>query len=123
MLDTLPSAIQRTFDVENLVRFAEDKAIVTEIATTKHSSIAVWGVRPNQQVQAHTHPDGQDTWIMVRGELTYYLGNGEKKIISAGQIDIAEPSQVHGAINEGLEDAVFISIYSAPTLKVVAASP
>jgi quercetin dioxygenase-like cupin family protein len=123
MLDTLPSAIERTFDVENLVRFSEDKAIVTEIAITKYSSIAVWGVRPKQQVQAHTHPDGQDTWIMVRGELTYYLGNGEKKIISAGQIDIAEPFQVHGAINEGSEDAVFISIYSAPTLKVVAASP
>ncbi|WP_017654186.1 cupin domain-containing protein [Fortiea contorta] len=123
MTDILSSSSQRTFDVEKLVRFSPEKAIVTEIAITKYSSIAVWGVRPGQQVPAHTHPDGQDTWIMVRGELTYYLGDGHKKIISAGQVDIAEPSQVHGAINEGLEDAVFVSIYSAPTLNVVPASP
>ena len=123
MIDTLPSSTQRTFDVEKLVCFSEEKAIVTEIVITNHSSIAVWGVRPGQQVPAHTHPDGQDTWIMIKGELTYYLGNGQKKIISAGQIDVAEPSQVHGAINEGSEDAVFLSIYSAPSLQVVSASP
>lgn len=114
---------QRTYDAESLVRFSNEKAIVTEIAITPHSSIAVWGVRPGQQVPAHTHPDGQDTWIMVRGELTYYLGDGQKKVISAGQIDVAEPLQVHGAINEGTEDAVFLSIYSAPTLKVIPATP
>lgn len=123
MADILTLSNQRTFDVETLVRFSNEKAIVTEIAITEHASIAVWGVRPGQKVFAHTHPDGQDTWIMIRGELTYYMGNGQKKIISTGQIDIAEPFQVHGAINEGLEDAVFLSIYSAPSLKVISASP
>lgn len=123
MIDTLSAPTQRTFDVEQWVRFSPEKATVTEIVITKHSSIAVWGVHPGQEVPAHTHPDGQDTWIMVRGELTYYLGDGQKKIISTGQIDVAEPSQVHGAVNEGSEDAVFLSIYSAPSLKVVSASP
>lgn len=123
MVDVLTLSNPRTFDVETLVRFSNEKAIVTEIAITDHSSIAVWGVRPGQQVPAHIHPDGQDTWIMVKGELTYYLGDGQKQIISAGQIDIAEPLQVHGAINEGLEDAVFLSIYSAPSLEVVSAFP
>lgn len=120
----IPSSTdQRTFDVETLVRFSDEEAIVTEIAITDHSSIAVWGVRPGQQVPAHIHPDGQDTWIMVRGELTYYLGDGEKKVIAAGQIDVAEPLQVHGAVNEGLDDAVFLSIYSAPSLGVVYTDP
>jgi quercetin dioxygenase-like cupin family protein len=122
MNDTL-SSTDRIFDVEKLVRFSKEKAIVTEISITKYSGIAVWGVHPGQEVPAHTHPDGQDTWIIIRGELTYYLGNGEKKIISSGQIDIAEPLQVHGAINEGSEDVVFLSIYSAPSLKVIPASP
>jgi quercetin dioxygenase-like cupin family protein len=122
MTYTLPAS-ERTFDVEKLVRFSDENAIVTEIVITDRSSIAVWGVHPGQQVQAHTHPDGQDTWIVIRGELTYYLGNGQKKIISAGQIDVAEPFQVHGAINEGTEDAVFLSIYSAPSLQVNAATP
>ena len=119
----IPTSDQRTFDIERSVRFSSEKAIVTEIIVTPHSSIAVWGVRPGQEVPAHTHPDGQDTWIMIRGELTYYLGNGEGKTIRTGQIDIAEQNQVHGAVNESKEDAVFLSIYSAPELGWEAAAP
>ena len=107
---------QRTLDPETLVQFSDAKATVTEIAITEHSSIAVWGVRPGQEVPAHIHPDGQDTWIMVRGALTYYLGNGERRTIRAGQIDVADHHQVHGAVNESGADAVFVSIYSAPKL-------
>jgi quercetin dioxygenase-like cupin family protein len=123
MIEILSRPNQRTFDVRTLVRFSPDRATVTEIAITDHSSIAVWGVHPGQEVPAHIHPDGQDTWIVIEGELTYYLGDGEKKVIAAGQIDVAEPLQVHGAINEGLEDAIFLSIYSAPSLAVIAAAP
>jgi quercetin dioxygenase-like cupin family protein len=120
---TLSASTQRTFDVEQWVRFSEEKACVTEIAITEQSSIAVWGVHPGQQVPAHTHPDGQDTWIVLRGEMTYYLGDGQRQTIAPGHVDIAEAFQVHGAINEGSEDAVFLSIYSAPSLQVVSASP
>lgn len=106
----------RTLDPIALVKFSDSSATVTEMAITEHSSIAVWGVRPGQEVPAHIHPDGQDTWMMIRGELTYYLGNGERRTIRAGQIDIADHHQVHGAVNESGEDAVFVSIYSAPKL-------
>ncbi|RHX85743.1 cupin domain-containing protein [Leptospira stimsonii] len=112
---------QRIFDAEQLVRFSDEKATVTEVAVTSLSSIAVWGVRPGQEVPAHTHPDGQDTWIVLRGSLTYFLGGGQSRTISAGQIDIAVPNQIHGAKNLGNVDAVFLSIYSAPTLSVVPA--
>jgi len=117
------SLAQRTFNAEEWVRFTDDKATVTEISVTARASVAVWGVKPGQQVQPHFHPDGQDTWVMIRGTLTYYLGNGQKKTISAGDIDIAEETQVHGAINEGVEDVIFLSIYSAPSLKVIKAAP
>ena len=60
---------------------------------------------------------------MLRGALTYYLGNGERKAIHAGQVDIADHHQVHGAVNEGNEDAVFLSIYSAPKLGWEKATP
>lgn len=108
--------MQRTFDPADLVKFSDTKATVTEIAITEHSSIAVWGVRPGQEVPAHIHPDGQDTWVMIRGELTYWLGGGQRKTIRAGQIDVADHHQVHGAVNESAEDAIFVSIYSAPKL-------
>lgn len=106
----------RTFNAEALVRFSDTKATVTELCLTEHGSVAVWGVRPGQEVPAHTHPDGQDTWVMVRGALTYYLGHGDTRKIRAGDVDIADRDQVHGASNDGAEDAVFLSIYSAPKL-------
>ena len=114
---------QRTFDPEKHVQFSDAKATVTEIVITEHSSIAVWGVRPGQEVPAHLHPDGQDTWVMLRGALTYYLGNGERRTIRAGELDVAEHHEVHGAINEGTEDAVFLSIYSAPKIGYEKANP
>ncbi|MEW6304770.1 MAG: cupin domain-containing protein [Verrucomicrobiota bacterium] len=107
---------QRTFDATSLVQFSNAKATVREIVKTEFSSIAVWGVRPGQEVPAHTHPRGQDTWVMLRGELTYYLGNGQRAKIRAGEVDVADRDQVHGAVNEGADDAVFLSIYNAPEI-------
>jgi quercetin dioxygenase-like cupin family protein len=83
---------QRALDPEAFVRFSDEKATVTKISITEHSSIAVWGVRPGQEVPAHIHPDGQDTWVMLRGALSYYLGDGQRATIRAGQVDVAEPS-------------------------------
>jgi len=114
---------QRTFDPASFVQFSDSKATVTEIVITEHSSIAVWGVRPEQEVPAHLHPDGQDTWVMLRGELTYNLGNGERKTIRTGELDVAGHHEVHGAINESAEDAVFLSIYSAPKIGYEKATP
>ncbi len=116
----------RTFDVRQLVQFSspsDEKVMVVELAVTEAQSIAVWGVRPGQKVPTHIHPDGQDTWIMIKGELTYYMGNGQRRSIASGNIDVAEHHQIHGALNEGSEDAIFVSIYSAPSLKAEPASP
>lgn len=103
---------KRVYSVEDVVRFSIDKATVTRVAATEHSIIFVWGVKPRQAVEAHVHPGGQDTWIILKGELTYYLGNGKTDKIKAGQIDVAPKNYVHGCFNEGKEDAIFISIYS-----------
>jgi len=113
----------RTFSAEQLVRFSAAKATVTELSITDFTSIGVWGVRQGQEVPAHTHPDGQDTWVMVRGELTYYLGGGQRRTIRAGDVDIADKNQVHGARNESNTDAIFLSIYSAPKLGWEKAEP
>ncbi len=104
--------LDRIFTVKDIVKFSHEKAKVTQVAANEHSIIFVWGVKPGQEVEAHIHPKGQDTWIMLQGELTYYLGNGQSKKITAGQIDVAPKNMVHGCINEGKEDAIFISIYS-----------
>ena len=107
---------ERIFSLESYVRFSDESAPVTEIIQTENSSIAIWGVKPGQIVQAHLHPDGQDTWVMLRGPLTYYLGNGESQSLNTGEIAIADQHQIHGGVNNSNEDAVFVSIYSAPQI-------
>lgn len=109
---SLYSLSDRIFDLRNLVKFSDEKAKVIQITATGNTIIFVWGVKPGQEVEAHTHPGGQDTWIMMQGELTYYLGNGKTKSIHTGQIDVASKNDIHGCINEGKEDAIFVSIYS-----------
>jgi quercetin dioxygenase-like cupin family protein len=103
---------ERIFDVRNLVRFSDEKAKVLQVTTTDNTIIFLLGLKSGQEVEAHTHPGGQDTWIMMQGELTYYLGNGKTKRIHTGQIDVASKNEIHGCINEGNEDAIFVSIYS-----------
>jgi quercetin dioxygenase-like cupin family protein len=44
-------------------------------------------------------------------------------VIRAGEIDVANPNEVHGAINESSGDAVFLSIYNAPKLGWQKATP
>jgi quercetin dioxygenase-like cupin family protein len=111
----------RTFDAIKLAQFSDandEKGKVIEISVTDRQSVAIWAVRPGQRVPAHIHPDGQDTWILLKGELTYFLGNGHKRTISEGSVAVAQSLEIHGAINEGQTDVIFISIYSAPSLKV-----
>ncbi|MEB3192115.1 MAG: cupin domain-containing protein [Snowella sp.] len=107
---------QRIFNLEQIARFSEQAAVATPVIETHNSSIAVWGVQPQQIVQPHSHPGGQDTWVMVKGTLTYYLGNHQSQILHQGEVAIAEKDQVHGAINHSQENAIFISIYSAPKI-------
>ena len=60
---------------------------------------------------------------MLRGELTYYLGGSARRTIRAGDVDVADQDPVHGALNTGHEEAVFLSIYSAPKLDWQRAEP
>ncbi len=104
--------LERVFSIKDTVKFSDEKARVTQVASSEHAIIFLWGVKPGQEVEAHTHPKGQDTWIVIQGELTYYLGDGQTKTIAAGQIDVAPKDNVHGCVNEGKEDAIFVSVYS-----------
>ena len=86
----------RIFALEAHVRFSEEAATVTEIIQTENSSIAIWGVKPGQIVKAHSHPNGQDTWVVLRGTLTYYLGNNQSQSLNTGEVAIAEKTRFMG---------------------------
>ena len=61
--------------------------------------------------------------VYVARYIDLLLGNGQRRALSIGEFAIADQGQVHGAINEGTEDSIFVSIYSAPQIGYTKVSP
>lgn len=106
----------RIFTSTEVVEFSNEKAEGEKVTETSDSAVFVWGIKPGQEIPPHIHPNGQDTWVMIQGRLTYYLGDGETKQIKAGQVDIAPKETIHGAVNEGDDNAIVVSIHSGPDI-------
>lgn len=103
----------RIFPVAEYVRPSENEPIRSVVLETAESVIVVWHVRPGQEVAAHIHPHGQDTWTVLSGTAEYFQGNGVVCNLKAGEIAAAKPGQVHGAKNVGLEPFVFVSVVAS----------
>jgi quercetin dioxygenase-like cupin family protein len=86
------------------------RSVVTE---SQDAVVVAWYINPGQEISAHVHPDGQDTWTILAGKGLYFLDQaGATKQIVAGDIVIAHPECVHGVFNNGDEPLVFISVVS-----------
>ncbi|MBE0088786.1 cupin domain-containing protein, partial [Escherichia coli] len=72
------------------------------VLETLVSIIVVWHVHPGQEIAAHIHPHGQDTWTVLSGMADYFQGNGIVRALREGEIAVARPGQVHGARNTAL---------------------
>lgn len=103
-------AASRIFPVAEFIRLSDDKPVKSVVLATEESTVAVWHVSPGQEIAAHIHPNGQDTWTVISGAAEYYQGGGVVGRLKAGEIAIAKAGQVHGAINRGDEPFVFVSI-------------
>ncbi|MCU0942060.1 MAG: cupin domain-containing protein [Hydrogenophaga sp.] len=85
------------------------------MAESSLSTVVAWHVEPGQAISGHRHPAGQDTWIVLSGEAVYFTdaeGTGHR--IRAGDVAIAEPGAVHGALNVGSEPFRFVSVVAPP---------
>ncbi|ARJ65131.1 cupin [Magnetospirillum sp. ME-1] len=80
------------------------------VAQSEQTALVVWHLLPGQEIAAHRHPHGQDTWVVISGEAEYLLGGGETRMIKAGDLAIAAPGQTHGARNRGAVPFVFASV-------------
>lgn len=103
----------RTFPVADYIRTSEGDPIRSVVLETPDSVIVVWHVRPGQEIPAHIHPHGQDTWTVLSGAAEYFQGNGVVCGLKAREIAVAKPGQVHGARNTGEEDFVFVSVVAS----------
>jgi quercetin dioxygenase-like cupin family protein len=86
------------------------RSVVTE---SSDAVIVAWYIQPGQEIPAHIHPQGQDTWTILSGSGEYYLDRlGNRQLIEMGDVVVAPAGSVHGVFNSGDEALVFISVVS-----------
>lgn len=89
------------------------RSVITE---SPDATVVAWYIQPGQEIPAHIHPHGQDTWTILSGTGEYYLDrSGVTKSIVVGDIVIAPMGCVHGVFNHSDEAFVFISVVSPAT--------
>ena len=103
----------RIFSVAEYVQPSEGEPIRSVVLETRDSIIVVWHVHPGQEIAAHIHPHGQDTWTVLSGMADYFQGNGIVRALREGEIAVARPGQVDGARNTGTEPFVFVSVVAS----------
>jgi len=103
-------ADQRIFILQDYLQPSADDPIRSLVLQTEHAAIVAWHVAPGQEIAAHIHPGGQDTWTVVSGEADYYLGGRQSVKLKPGDIAVAKVGEVHGALNTGSEPFVFVSV-------------
>jgi quercetin dioxygenase-like cupin family protein len=94
----------------------EGEPIRSVITESPDAVVVAWYIQPQQEILAHRHPHGQDTWTILSGQGEYYLDRtGTTTSIEMGDIVIAPKGAVHGVINRGNEPLIFISVVSPAT--------
>ena len=59
------TAALRIFSVSDFVRPSDGEPVRSVVLETEESVIVVWYVCPGQEIAAHVHPSGQDTWTVL----------------------------------------------------------
>ena len=102
---------QRYFKVADFLQPADGEPIRSVITESVDAAVIGWCVKPGQRISAHVHPDGQDTWTILSGCGRYCVSaHGESIALAEGDVVIAHRGEVHGVLNTGQEDLVFISV-------------
>jgi quercetin dioxygenase-like cupin family protein len=102
---------QRLFTFSDYLQPAEQEPIRSVVSRNEDTAIIAWHVQAGQHLAAHSHPSGQDTWVIMSGTGTYQLDKeGTTMIIKAGDVVIAPTGAVHGVYNHGTEPLTFVGI-------------
>lgn len=106
-------SLKRLFKVSDFLQPADGEPIRSVITESADAAVVAWHVKPGQQISAHVHPDGQDTWTILSGCGEYrFRADGESMAIAQGDVLVAHREEVHGVLNTGQEPLVFVSVVS-----------
>ncbi len=104
---------RRVFQVADHLQPNDGEPIRSVVHETGDAAIVAWTVKPGQRISPHLHPSGQDTWTVIAGVGEYQVdASGATVRIAAGDIAVAPTGAVHGVLNTGSQDLVFVSVVS-----------
>ncbi len=106
----------RIFNSSKFFQPTDGEPIRSVITESPEATIVAWYIQPQQEIPAHLHPHGQDTWTILAGQGKYFIDrSGTTRSIVRGDIVIAPTGSVHGVFNHGDEPLIFISVVAPST--------
>jgi quercetin dioxygenase-like cupin family protein len=93
---------------------ARHVAELSEHAGFGHTRANVWRYEPGAKGRRHRHPFQEETFVVLSGTLTMYLGDPpERQDVQPGGLIHVEPRTPLQTVNHGNED-LFVYVYGTP---------
>ena len=93
---------------------ARHVAELSDAAGFEHSRANVWRYEPGAKGRRHKHPVQEETFVVLQGTLTMYVGDPpEPQEVRAGELITVDPGTPLQSVNHGDEDLV-IYAYGYP---------
>jgi mannose-6-phosphate isomerase-like protein (cupin superfamily) len=80
---------------------------------SRNMTITWVDVPPGAEQRAHSHPDAEQVYVIVRGRGRMSVA-GDDEEVAAGDLVFIPPATRHGITNDGSEDLVYVSATSPP---------
>jgi quercetin dioxygenase-like cupin family protein len=84
------------------------------LARTKDTPRFTCGIidfAPGRELESHVHPDEDDSFYILEGELTFMLG-GEDVVVPEGTFVLVPPGVEHGFRNDTAEPVRILNIHA-----------
>ena len=89
-------------------------AQLSELAGFTHTRANVWRYEPGARGRRHRHPIQEETFFVVAGTLTMYLGDSPERVdVPTGGLVHVEPGTVIQNVNHG-EQELLVYAYGSP---------
>jgi len=80
-------------------------------ADTPRFTCGIIDFGPGRSLEAHAHPDEDDAFYILEGELTFVVG-GEDVVAPAGTFVLVPPGVEHGFRNDGVVPVRILNIHA-----------
>jgi quercetin dioxygenase-like cupin family protein len=93
---------------------ARHVAELSDLAGFAHTRANLWRFEPGAKGKRHKHPIQEETFVVLAGTLSMYLGEPpERQDVPAGSLIHVEPGTALQSANHGDED-LFVYAYGTP---------